>query len=480
MHVLLDPALKKPIFQQIADHIENQIVSGELAAGSKLPTERFLASSLRVHRTTVTKAYDELRANGFIVSKQGSGNYVRGDLWEMPGSSSWRQYIQSGALRPTLPMMQQLRDFSQDPHYINFADGELAEELLPNTMLSELLRQYPLNRWLGYSNHLGELYLRQTLSKHLQDEYGIKAAPDQILVTSGSQQSLHLITQSLLSYGDCVGIEGPSYFYAQPLFQSAGIRLIRLPSDEEGILPEAVSDLHKRYRLKMLILTPTYHNPTGTVLPLSRRLRLLELSRALNIPIVEDDVYGPIRLDGAPPPPPLNVLSSADNVTLYLGSLSKTAASGIRLGWIVGAVPVIERLADVKQQVDFGASTLLQQIADVFFTSGAWGEHLSRIRSEVTRNRDTMAEALRTYCGDDLEWNLPQGGFHFWCKVKGEVRDSELFEQAIRQQVIYVPGSLYGAEQGHIRLSYSRVNRDEIVEGIRRLGETLRKLAKNS
>lgn len=473
----IDRSLKEPVFRQIAGQLENLILTGELAPGAKLPTERYLASLLQVHRSTVTTAYEDLRSHGLIQSKQGSGNYIRDELWDFaPNSPHWQSYIRAGGFRPTQPLMQKIRDISLHPEFINFADGELAPELLPHALLEQVLKTQPVNRWLGYSDYRGELYLRNALSDHLKAHHGIHAGADRILVTSGTQQSLHLISQCLLSQGDCIGIEGPSYFYAIPNFISAGIRLIRIPSDAEGIIPESIPDLYRKYRIKMLMLTPTYHNPTGTVLSVARRRKLLEICSDLRIVIVEDDVYGAISLRGSEaPPPPLSAMEQPHGQgVIYLGSLSKTTASGIRMGWIVGTPSVLDRLADVKQQMDFGTSTLLQQIIEPFLASGAWEEQLNLVRDVLTGNRDVMLDALRRYWGDAAEWTNPQGGYHVWCRLKRKVMDTELLEQAIRKKVIYVPGSMYGAEEaGYVRLSYARISQAAIVEGIRRLSEII-------
>ncbi|MFD0695076.1 PLP-dependent aminotransferase family protein [Paenibacillus sp. GCM10027628] len=467
---------KESIPMQITRQIETMIVDGTLAPGSQLPTERFLASLLGVHRSTVTKSFEELRAVGLIQSAQGRGTYVSDSLWNLSASkfSEWRSYMASGLFRPTQSLLRKVRELTMDPIYLNLADGEMSPDLLPVDMVADMLKRGKRPLPLHYPDAKGELFLREALAAHLLRTSSINCKPEHILITSGAQQALHLIAQCLLSPGDSIAIEGPSYHYSLPLFGASGIRLLRIPFDRDGLLPDELLSLHKMHRIKMVITMPTYQNPTGAVLPLARRLRLIEICEAHRIPIVEDQTFGSITLAGEPAPPlPLLALSGAKESILHIGSMSKTTAPGLRLGWMVGPSSVIDRLADAKQQMDFGTSPLLQHLVETFITSSAWAEQRENVLRGLTVKRDYMLESMAKHLTGKAEWEKPTGGYHIWCKLLKPITETELLERGIRQGVLFVPGGVYGADKGYVRLSYARANRQEIEDGIAKFASIL-------
>lgn len=239
---------------------------------------------------------------------------------------------------PNLPFLRRIREaLQQNPALIDFASGELSADLAPIEEMTELMGTNPYPSYLGYDHPQGYMPLRQAVASYLNRYRGIQATESSILITSGSQQSLYLITQCLLSPGDAVAIEDPSYHYSLPMFQSAGLRLVRLPADEEGILPEEIRSLHKKHRIKMIFVNPNFQNPTGTLLSDERRGALLEVASELGLPIVEDDPYSLTDYAGIPRSP----LKSMDQVgsILHIGSFSKMAAVGLRVGWMVAPIP---------------------------------------------------------------------------------------------------------------------------------------------
>lgn len=473
----IDRTSKEPLYRQIVRHFENRISQGDIPPGTALPPERKLANQLGVNRSTITAAYEELRASGMVQSVQGRGTVVSDHLWGVHPSRlpNWNQYLNEGSFLPARPLVKRIREESDDFRIINLAGAELAADLLPTKTLNELLRGISLASPPTYPDPKGEPALRQTLSIHLKEQYGIRTDPKQILVTSGAQQALHLITQCLLSPGDAVAMEGPSYAYSLPLFISAGLRLFRLPLDEQGLLPDEVRTLFLKHRIRMVFANPTYQNPTGTTLPLARRKKLLQICEELRIPIVEDDAYGAITLQGSPPPPPpLIALTERGGLVIYVGSLSKTVAPGLRIGWLVAPQSVVERLADARQQMDFGTSPILQQLVSEYL-SGHWNAHIDVIKNELSRRRDHMIQALERHMGKEASWVVPQGSYHIWCRLQRKVPETELLEAGIKNGVLFVPGGVFGAERGFVRITYARAKANEIGEGIKRFAKMLQK-----
>lgn len=328
---------------------------------------------------------------------------------------------------------------------------------------------------LGYDHPLGNEMLRKTISAHVQQYKQIEADSSSILITSGAQQALNLIVQCLLKPGDAIAIEDPSYCFSLPMFKSAGLNIFHLPVDEHGMNPDDLIDLHKKHRIRMVFLNPDYQNPTGTVLSLARRKKILELSSEFGIPIVEDDPYSLISFNGEVNPT-LKSMDQNGNV-LYISSLSKIVASGLRIGWIIGPIRVIERLADAKQQVDFGHSVFTQWVANQFLESKDFHTHITILRGQLKQRRDELITELEGTLGDRVECFVPEGGIHVWCKVKGKFDEYHLLGESIRNGVAFVPGSVLGSKNEYIRFTFGRANIEQIQLGIKRFAYTLNEIS---
>ncbi|WP_374019262.1 PLP-dependent aminotransferase family protein [Paenibacillus thiaminolyticus] len=470
-----DRRSSQPLYQQIADDIERRIAYGEFPPGSLLPSERKLAAQLEVNRSTVILAYAELRALGIIESRSGSGTRVSKYKWGATPkhTPNWHRYVEGGSFLPNVAFLRRIREaLQQDSTLIDFASGELGADLSPVAEINALIDENHYTGYLGYDNPQGFLPLREALVSFLSQYRGIQTTESSILITSGSQQSLYLITQCLLTPGDAVAIEDPSYCYSLPMFQSAGLRLFRLPVDQHGIRPEDVRALYKKHRIKMVFLNPNYQNPTGAVLDAERRAELLHVTSELGLPIVEDDPFSLTAYDGNPPLP-LKSIDSLGSV-LYIGSFSKIAASGLRVGWMVAPHSVVERLADARQQMDFGLSVVPQKVAAQFLKSAYTRPHLDRLRMNLLYKRDMAIEALQRELPGLVSFPVPQGGLHLWCKILPEVNDGKLLEEAIRNGVIFAPGSVYGSDSGYVRFTYARPKAEEIAPGIAAFAASLR------
>ncbi|MFC4307198.1 PLP-dependent aminotransferase family protein [Cohnella boryungensis] len=470
-----DRSSGKPLYRQIADDIERRIACGEFPPGSLLPSERKLADKLNVNRSTVILAYEELRALGLVESRSGKGTWVSSNKWGITPTHSpnWHRYVEGGYFLPNLVFLRRIREALRgDPQLIDFASGELAADLAPGDEMNALMRTAGRTEYWGYDNPQGYGPLRESVAAYLRQYRDIQTTESSVLITSGSQQSLYLITQCLLSPGDAVAIEEPSYCYSLPMFQSAGLKLLRLPVDSHGLQPEIIRELFKKHSIKMLFVNPNYHNPTGTVLDPQRRSRLLDIASELAIPIVEDDPFSLTSYDSVPPPS----LKSIDRrgSVIYIGSFSKIAASGMRVGWMVAPHAVVDRLADARQQMDFGPSVIPQIMAAEFLRSPDFLPHLERLRMRLLYKRDLLVEALNQQLADLLSFTVPEGGLHLWCKLNAEANDGKLLEEAIRQGAVFVPGSVYGSESGYLRLTFARTKEAEIRPGVARLAAALK------
>lgn len=460
---------KKPLYRQIAQYFEAEISAGNYPPNSILPSERELARLFSVNRSTVVAAYDELESLGLVDRIKGSGTRVSGDIWGLLNKRipNWNKYVEDGSFLPNVPIVQKLRQQTHESDLINFVSGELSADLFPKEKLAQIMMKTPFHEHLGYAHPQGNEFLREAIAHHVEKFKKIETTPQSILITSGAQQALHLIVQGLLKPGDAIAIENPSYCYSLPIFHSVGLKTYFLPIDRYGMNPDDLMTLHKRHRIRMVFVNPDYHNPTGTVLSQERRKRLLELSAKYGIPLIEDDPYTLTAFDGK-----VNrTLKSMDrngNV-LYISSLSKIVASGLRIGWIIGPTPVIQRLADVKQQVDFGHSVFPQWIAGNFLESKDFDEHITHLRKKLAERKTALVQSLVHHFGNKVEIIEPKGGIHMWVKWLEKLDESKLVENSLQEGVAFAPGTIFGTDKGFARFTFGRAELHNIDEGIRRL-----------
>ncbi|WP_312111840.1 MocR-like pyridoxine biosynthesis transcription factor PdxR [Brevibacillus reuszeri] len=469
---------QQPKYQQIIDYIRGRISTGEWPIGSKIPSQRVLAEQFGVNRSTVITALEELMADGLIEGKMGMGTVVVNNTWTLLATTpppDWNEYVKSGLHKPSLTAVRKINQDEFDPDLIQLSKGELSPDIFPlDTMklvMEKVTRQ--LGRF-GYEEPRGYYPLRQALSEYLRRK-GIEASPSSILIVSGALQALQLISVGLLHRGSTVLLEQPSYLYSLHVFQSAGMQLAGLQMDPYGLKPDDIVKRRRQENSSILYTIPCFHNPTGILMSESRRAELMRVCEAERLPVIEDDIYRELWIE-APPPPPLKARDKHGHV-LYVGSLSKTLTPGLRIGWVVGPEPVIERLSDLKMQTDYGASSLSSRVAAEWLASGLYEEHMGEVREQLKIRRAAVIAALQKHLHDLATWEVPQGGFLIWLKINDKLSMMELFGKALRHGILLNPGNIYGQEpEGYLRISYGYASLEDLETGIERLGEIIRSL----
>jgi GntR family transcriptional regulator, regulator for abcA and norABC len=462
--------MKSPKYKVIIDFIKDQITNGTWPIGSRLPSQRDLAKLFGVNRSTVVTALEELAADGLVEGKLGMGTVVVNNTWTLMRSNTpvnWNEQVQLGSHQASLATVQAINLAESDENLIQMSKGELSKDLFPLEEMKAVIQKVGSELMpFGYEDPNGNPVLREAISNYLIPK-GIIAPPSSILVVSGALQALHLISIGLMERESTVFLESPSYINSLSTFQSAGMKLQGVPMDKEGILPQLI-EASRDNRKSVLYCHPTYHNPTGALMGESRRQELLQMAERLQLPIIEDDVYGDLWLDSAPPPP-IKSYDKHGNV-LYLGSLSKSLNPGLRIGWIAGPQAVIDRLADLKMQTDYGSSSLSQKVAAEWLSSGRYEQHLLNVRKQLRDRRDAALAALDTHLGRYAEWECPEGGFFIWVKMNPEISVTDLYRKAFSQGVLINPGRIYATQKlQHFRLSYANASLDDIVKGIAKL-----------
>jgi 2-aminoadipate transaminase len=315
---------------------------------------------------------------------------------------------------------------------------------------------------------------RDFIASRLEAKEGLRPQPAELLVTSGAVEALELLSKSLLDPGDLVLVEAPTYLGAIMAFRSFEAELEGIPMDEHGLRADRLEVLLRRRRPKLLYTIPDFQNPTGATLSLDGRTRLVELARLHGVLVVEDVAYRELRFEGESPP---SLWSLAPDVVVQIGTFSKTFLPGVRLGWAVGAAPLVAQLTVAKQNTDQCAGALGQRLLEWYGRSGRIDEQVARSRALYRRRRDLLAAALSGQLPSRCRWSAPEGGFFLWLSVEGEVHTTALAARAQALGLAYVPGSVFyvdGRGGREIRLAYSRVEDDLIEEGARRLGAVLR------
>ncbi|MEH7373616.1 PLP-dependent aminotransferase family protein [Neobacillus drentensis] len=468
-----------PLHQQIYEFMKRKIINGEWTVGTKIPTQRDLAKKFNVNRSTIVYALDELSADGLIESKVGRGTFVVNNTWSLLASvppPDWNSYVKSGSYQPNNKTIQEINRAEINPTVIRLGTGELSPELLPVKEMEQMFKRHsPHTFSLGYSEPKGSLYLREMISNYLKTKK-IEVSPQSIMIVSGGLQALQLISLGLLHRDSTIFLETPSYLNSVHVFQSAGMNLLGIPMDEEGIRPEAIGRLKKQHNGALLYTIPTFHNPTGILMSANRRKELLDVCKNEKLPIIEDDVYGDLWFEN-PPPNPLKSIDG-QGLILYIGSMSKTLSPGLRIGWIVGPEPVIDRLADIKMQTDYGSSSLSQFIVAEWLSSGLYDEHVKKIRTELKFRRDFTLEILNKHFTQLATWNIPQGGFYIWLQIKKQISIRKLFEKALNEGILLNPGNIYDHnDQFHLRLSYAYASLHELKKGLIRLSELIEEIS---
>ena len=325
--------------------------------------------------------------------------------------------------------------------------------------------------------------LREQLAQFMAQKGASDVRPEDLIVTTGSQQALDLIGKTMISPGDKVIVEGPTFLATIQCFRLYGAELISAPVDDNGVKTDELEKLIAEHQPKFVYLIPTFGNPSGALLSAERRQRVLEMAVKYQTLIVEDDPYGDLYFDQAPPPSLLSLSTSVPDsreLLVHCGSLSKVLSPGLRVGWMVAPAELLARATMCKQFSDAHTSTFAQATAAHYLKAGRMPATLDNVRRVYAQRAQTMGDALRKDLGDAVSFVQPQGGLFVWARLtgaRGQVADGNVFaKRAIDNGVAFVPGApFYCAAPDHatFRLSFATAAQDKILEGVARLAKAL-------
>jgi GntR family transcriptional regulator/MocR family aminotransferase len=482
---------EEPTFLRIARAVADDIRRGRLRAGDALPGTRTLAVQIGVHRNTVLAAYRELSAEGWIATTRARGTFVSEEIPELrprrfsravAGSIAARPGFDFGRVREADALDELLLRARQTVPVgasggMSLGGGMPDVRLVPAAELARALRRTLRRRArevLSYGDPEGPLRLREALAQMVAATRGVAASASNVLVTRGSQMGVDLVARTLITPGDVVAVEALGYRPAWEALRAAGARLAAVPVDAQGLDVGALAALVARDAVRGVYVSPHHQYPTTVTLAPARRIALLELARAHRIFVLEDDYDHEFHYEGRPVLP----LASADvhGVVVYVGTLSKVLAPGMRIGFVVAPTPLVERLAAARRIVDRQGDHLLERAVAELLEEGEIQRHIRRARRVYLERRERLGSLLRAEIGGALSFALPSGGTAIWARVAPDVSADAWTARAETLGLVLQPARMFafdGKPRPHLRLGFAQHDEREAREAVRRLKAAL-------
>lgn len=487
----VDRTLGQPLHAQLAGRLATLMDAAVLAAGARLPATRRLAVALGVHRTTVVRAYGELRARGYLQSRPGSFFTVR-HRWRAPATAvavspalPWRPPARIGRPRPA-HRAEVISPVPRGPDdaTVDFASHVPDPALAPLTELRRALRTLwsrgELAASAAYADPRGHAGLRDTIARRLV-AHGIAVTADEVLLTDGAQHAFDLVLRVLRPPRGDVLVESPTYARFLALLHLHAARPVPVPMGDDGLDLDALRRAVRRRSASMLFTMPNFQNPTGVCTSAAHREAVLATCEAHGMAIIEDGFDEELKYAG-PPVLPIKSIDAA-GIVYYVGTLAKLAFPGLRIGWIAAPAPVVARLAAVRQATTLGGNVLAQSAAAQILERPEFDLYLRRLHRALRERRDAMIAALSAHLPEWVRWMPPAGGYTFWLSWPGNrAREADVCDRLARGGVSAMTGRgsfAVPSSRAHLRLSIAAEPAGRIDEGCARLGRVLHESARS-
>lgn len=449
-----------PLYIQIADHIKKLILNERLEE-DKLPSIRQLARELGVNNVTIVNAYNLLEQDGYVYSIKGSGTYIKRN----PDPNDF-SYVAEGDIEL---MVSGILPIAEDS--INFASVSPTPDLFPiedfkQSIVKIIDRDGP--KAFQYTEITGYDPLRESISKYLFESSKIEVNKDQILITSGGQQGLDIISKTLIQQGDCILVENPTYSGALSTFKSRGAKIIGVPMLEDGIDIDLLKSYIRRYNPKFLYMMTNFQSPTTYSYSQAKKEELLSLAYEYGFYIIEDDFLTDLSFSKE-----INLpLKSKDKYDriIFIKSFSKIFMPGIRIGFIILPYMLFKDIVKAKHTTDVSSSGFLQRAFDEYLRRGYWKEHIGRVREVYKKKYDLFIAELEKLKKYGIQFSPPNGGLSIWIRLPEDIDGVDLYKECIESNLSIVPGRVFFTDDSlysnYIRLSFGNVNEEEIRKGI--------------
>jgi GntR family transcriptional regulator / MocR family aminotransferase len=474
---------KVAVYLQIANAVILEMKKGRIGPGIKLPGTRQMAEILQVHRKTTVRAYEELDAQGWIEMRPSKGTFTSKEIPEI----NPRQLSEANVKRAfpaTTGYKVKVNDWLRAPVFpfrniMGFHDGPDARLIPVNvfgrTYKSVLTRKSSF-QFMSYVETAGIQKFRAIISDYLNSSRGLQTTHSNVMITRGSQMGLYLLSLVLFAKGDTIIVGNTNYYYADHVFKKAGMNLARVPVDDCGISVDAVEKLCSRKKIKALYITSHHHYPTTVTLSASRRIRLLKLAEKYGFIIIEDDYDYDFHYLSSPILP----LASADTkgMVIYIGTLSKSIAPGIRTGYLVAPENLILELARIRQLIDTQGDSIMELTLAELFEDGTIKRHMKKSLNEYHKRRDFLCGRLKDKLEGIIEFKVPDGGLAIWAKFDKSVPLPPLTEKMRAQGVILSNGLIHNNSPVNLnstRMGFGYMTVKETEHAIDLLAKTIRK-----
>ena len=481
MSIVLNGDSGKALHLQIVQLLSDEIRSGRLTSGAALPSTRSLAEKLDVNRKTVVQAYDELHAQGWIEMEARRGAFVSGKLPVLEAKSISKKTTNTFPLRladsPLENYAKSVKGSQSADGIIHFSDGVPDSRLVPFDILSRAFRHALIasahaNR-LAYDDSRGSELLRDAIAEKLRFERGMRVTAEQVCIVRGSQMGIYLSARLLSDAGGCVVMEELSYPPAREAFKSFGIDIKYVAQDHEGMDIDALEKLCRSHKISAIYTTPHHQFPTTCMLPIERRIGLLDLAVKYNFVIIEDDYDHEFHFSHRPMLP----LASMENDgrVIHIGSLSKVLAPGLRLGYIAAAKQVINRCAAEILLIDRQGNALTELAVAELMNEGEIKRHIRRALKIYEQRRDYAVNKVRSLM-PDVKFSIPPGGLALWLSFDKDVDIRRLQTDCLANKVSILPGQLFSGTDkkvAAIRMGYASLNEKEFESALKRLALSL-------
>lgn len=470
------------VYMQITNQLINAIQRGFLPVGTKLPGTRALSSLLDIHRNTAVAVYDELLAQGWVESVPNKGTFIIGKKEDLPTRLKYfekagleRYPKQTGFSFKTSNILDDPFERSDCEYLFNdgVPDIRLTQIDQHSRIYSSILKRKAHK--IGQYNYDGSEFFKKHLSQYLNLSRGLPISKNNLLITRSTEMSIYIASEILLSEGDIVLVGDLSYFSVNMIFQQAGVKIISIPVDGEGISVKGVREVCKKHKVRMLYLTPHHHYPTTVTLSAQRRLELLNLANEYGFIILEDDYDYDFHYDKSPILP----LASADTngMVIYIGSFGKSLAPGFRTGFIVAPENVMAEMRKYLGIIDRQGDILMEQVLGEMIAEGEIHRYLKKSLKVYRERRDYFTHLLEEHLGDHIHFQRPSGGLALWIEWKTPVNLMQL-GRVCAQNNLFIPKTLLYQNRNltAMRLGFGNLNADEMENCVKILSQSVRSI----
>ena len=473
MHIELNRQSKIPLSRQIYQSISDRISSGLIVKGSKLPSVRDLSKALKVSLVTVWKSYSMLQKDNIITTITGKGSYAKDnnpiDIFYCADDSTslaWQQTINDYLPRAQFGIQNRyLTKDIQIQMSLAHIHGNLPISEQMCKSLSNFLLKHPASLF-EYAPVQGDTMLRSNIADYLKTKK-ISATKDDIIITNGSQQSINLIARTFVGPGDIVIMEETTYTAAIDVFRWQGATIISIPVDADGINTDSLLKICYSKPPKLIYTTPTYHNPTGSIMSLKKRKQLLNIAKDFNCLIIEDDPWSEISFENNHP---LSIKSmDTSGHVIYIKGFSKFLSPACRVGALLASGSIKNRLIAAKSNSDLGSPLLTQKMIMPFIDSVFLDKHLKNLNSLLLKRRNLALNLLEQYMPPTVKWTVPQGGLSIWITLPTSTSAESLICEAQNKNISFLSGSACyptNPQFNHLRISFSFIDENNLSEGI--------------